>query len=44
LSIFALLAASPAYALENVTMQLRWQHQFQFAGYYAALPKGFYND
>jgi ABC-type nitrate/sulfonate/bicarbonate transport system substrate-binding protein/nitrogen-specific signal transduction histidine kinase len=28
----------------NVTIQLRWQHQFQFAGYYAALHKGFYKD
>jgi ABC-type nitrate/sulfonate/bicarbonate transport system substrate-binding protein len=28
----------------KVTMQLRWQHQFQFAGYYAALDKGFYKD
>lgn len=24
--------------------QLRWHHQFQFAGYYAALEKGFYKD
>ncbi|WP_130537179.1 ABC transporter substrate-binding protein [Thiomicrorhabdus indica] len=31
-------------SLENVTMQLRWQHQFQFAGYYAAQKKGFYHD
>ncbi len=30
--------------LEPVTMQLRWHHQFQFAGYYAALHKGFYRD
>ena len=28
----------------NVSIQLRWQHQFQFAGYYAALHKGFYKD
>ena len=27
-----------------VTIQLRWYHQFQFAGYYAALEKGFYAD
>jgi ABC-type nitrate/sulfonate/bicarbonate transport system substrate-binding protein len=25
-------------------MQLKWKHQFQFAGYYAALEKGFYRD
>jgi ABC-type nitrate/sulfonate/bicarbonate transport system substrate-binding protein len=29
-------------ALEPVTIQLRWFHQFQFAGYYAAIEKGFY--
>ncbi|MDB1125570.1 ABC transporter substrate-binding protein [Vibrio algarum] len=27
-----------------VSIQLRWHHQFQFAGYYAALEKGFYRD
>ncbi|MDG6778126.1 diguanylate cyclase [Thiomicrorhabdus sp. zzn3] len=35
--------ASPA-ALKPVKLQLKWQHQFQFAGYYAALEKGFYRD
>ena len=29
-------------ALEPVTIQLRWFHQFQFAGYYAAIEKGFF--
>jgi diguanylate cyclase (GGDEF)-like protein/PAS domain S-box-containing protein len=29
---------------EEVSLQLKWQHQFQFAGYYAALEKGFYKD
>ena len=28
--------------LEKVTLQLRWRHQFQFAGYYAAKAKGYY--
>lgn len=36
--------ACAAEALEPVTMQLRWLHQFQFAGYYAALHKGYYRD
>jgi signal transduction histidine kinase/DNA-binding NarL/FixJ family response regulator len=27
-----------------IVLQLRWLHQFQFAGYYAALEKGFYRD
>lgn len=30
--------------LEHVTLQLKWHHQFQFAGYYAAKAKGFYKD
>ncbi|MFV1872873.1 MAG: diguanylate cyclase domain-containing protein [Oleiphilus sp.] len=33
-----------AWSLEPVTLQLKWQHQFQFAGYYAALEKGYYRD
>ena len=28
--------------LETVRIQLKWFHQFQFAGYYAAIEKGFY--
>ena len=28
--------------LESVSLQLKWTHQFQFAGYYAAKLKGFY--
>ena len=39
-----LVAASPAFALDKVSLQLKWKHQFQFAGYYAALEKGFYRD
>ena len=35
--------ASPA-GLTPVTLQLKWQHQFQFAGYYAAIEKGFYHE
>jgi PAS domain S-box-containing protein len=31
-------------AEDTVTLQLKWYHQFQFAGYYAALEKGFYRD
>jgi diguanylate cyclase (GGDEF)-like protein len=30
--------------LEHVTLQLKWKHQFQFAGYYAAIEKGYYRD
>ena len=35
---------SPAGADDKVILQLRWDHQFQFAGYYAALWKGYYQD
>ena len=34
----------PALGLEQVSLQLKWKHQFQFAGYYAAVEKGFYRD
>ena len=27
---------------ETIHLQLRWHHQFQFAGYYAALEQGYY--
>src|SRR6266852_2081141 len=39
-----LLASHPAAALDPVSLQLKWKHQFQFAGYYAALEQGFYRD
>lgn len=29
---------------ETVTLQLKWNHQFQFAGYYAAIEQGFYQE
>lgn len=29
-------------AADPVTLQLKWHHQFQFAGYYAAIEKGFF--
>lgn len=40
----SLSALSPAWALETVTLQLKWTHAFQFAGYYAALEKGYYRE
>lgn len=30
--------------LEDITLQLRWLHQFQFAGYYMAKHKGYYRE
>ncbi|BEU01975.1 nitrate ABC transporter substrate-binding protein [Agarivorans sp. OAG1] len=41
----ALLAASfGTSAAEKLTLQLKWVTQAQFAGYYVALNKGFYQD
>lgn len=37
-----MLFALPATGAEKVRLQLKWQHQFQFAGYYAAQAKGYY--
>ncbi len=31
-------------SLSTVRLRLKWRHQFQFAGYYAAVDKGFYAD
>ena len=30
--------------LEKVRLQLKWYHQFQFAGYYAAVEQGYYQE
>jgi PAS domain S-box-containing protein len=29
---------------DSVKLQLKWRHQFQFAGYYAAIQQGYYRD
>ena len=45
LIIWAVLLCTclPVFAdSESIHLQLRWRHQFQFAGYYAALEKGYY--
>ena len=46
LSVFTLLSGlSPSVqALDTITLQLKWSHAFQFAGYYAAKEKGFYRE
>ncbi len=38
------LSASTALAADDVTLQLKWVTQAQFAGYYVALEKGFYGE
>ena len=38
------LLGGPALAADEVTLQLKWVTQAQFAGYYVALEKGFYDE
>jgi len=44
--LFIFLSINFLYAqnLEKVTLRLDWLHQFQFAGYYMAKEKGFFNE
>ena len=42
-SALALLTATAAYAADEVRLQLQWVTQAQFAGYYVALDKGYYD-
>ncbi len=46
LSIFIILFSQLLFAqeLKKVTLQLSWLDQFQFAGYYMAKEKGFYEE
>jgi NMT1/THI5 like len=44
LALLALLIPDRCWAEEKVSLQLKWSHQFQFAGYYAALEQGFYKS
>ncbi|NTV09564.1 MAG: diguanylate cyclase [Zoogloea sp.] len=43
-SLLALFFSHSVLALSPVTLQLKWTHAFQFAGYYAALEQGYYRD
>lgn len=42
--LVALLVSPAGWCLERVTLQLKWTHQFQFAGYYAARSQCYYRD
>ncbi|MBF0186550.1 MAG: ABC transporter substrate-binding protein [Magnetococcales bacterium] len=49
--VFLIGGAAPSQAVEqaearsiSLRLQLKWKHQFQFAGYYAALEKGYYKQ
>ena len=41
---FGLGLAAPAWAADEVKLQLQWVTQAQFAGYYVALDKGYYEE
>ncbi|GGE25181.1 NitT/TauT family transport system substrate-binding protein [Gemmobacter megaterium] len=43
-AVSALAMASAAQAADDVTLQLKWVTQAQFAGYFVALEKGFYDE
>jgi len=36
--------SSHVTAVETIRLQLKWSHQFQFAGYYAAQKQGYYKE
>ena len=42
--LLSCLVSFSAAAEDQVTLQLKWVHAFQFAGYYAAKQKGFYEE
>ena len=44
ISILSIGFPFAVFALDSVTLQLKWSHAFQFAGYYAAQEKGYYRD
>mgnify|MGYP002775352029 CR=1 FL=1 len=44
LTLVALAMPAITVASDNITLQLKWRHQFQFAGYYAAVQQGYYRD
>jgi len=47
IAVFLCLCLAPFVAQaehEQISLQLKWKHQFQFAGYYMALEKGYYRD
>ncbi len=44
---FSVAGFGPAHAQSEpvpVVLQLKWHHQFQFAGYYVAIEKGYYRE
>jgi len=44
LTLVTLAGPAISFASETITVQLKWRHQFQFAGYYAAVEQGYYRE
>jgi len=44
LGLICLMLSMSAQCADKVSLQLKWTHQFQFAGYYMAAEKGFYKE
>ena len=44
LTIVMLAVSVVSSASEDISLQLKWRHQFQFAGYYAAVQQGYYRE
>jgi len=42
--VFVAISIEAASAADKVSLRLRWDHQFQFAGFYAADWEGYYAD
>ena len=42
ITCYLLLLPAKSYGLEKITLLLKWKHQYQFAGYYAAIAHGYY--
>lgn len=44
LVFMTLFLTLPSLALEKVTLQFQWKHQFEFSGFYMAKEKGYYAE
>ncbi len=44
--VFSFLFITSLYpqSIKKITVQLKWKHQFQFAGFYTAIQKGYYTQ
>ena len=43
-TLFYGVLCGATYAADKVVLQLKWEHEFQFAGYYTALWQGYYDE